>query len=231
MHMLGILLALSYPGTVLGTIFACQSGDTVIYQDRDCPREKKVKKRKKVANLYPLGIHGSWFDLPDQAIDRAFCDRRGCECGDMEIKHRGSLIDAVSQALYLDGSWHRYESTLAQWTETPTTSSEYFSLQDQMLEASCDVMMAQTLLRAFAEGVVAELGKRNRTAEERGFDDPLACEQEIPEACSYYDSVMQYQRVKQDAKLLKNARIDDTQSDEQSDEEQPDLGAGLPQVP
>lgn len=214
-----MLLTTMFPGTATAGVFACQSNDRLVYQDRPCPQNKAKKVITDPSNHTPLGIHESWFDVPEQAFERAYCDRRGCECGDTVKKHQGSLIDAVADALYLDGSWHRYESNHASWLEAPSNSSEYFELQDQMLEAACDVMMSQSLLLSFAKDVLAQLNKRVARAEELGFDDELPCQQEIAEACSYFASVQLFARFQKDAIALHRDRKDDVV---------PATGASLP---
>lgn len=168
--------------------------------------KKTVEKKSKIMHTLPLSIHESWFELPEQAEDRAFCDKRACECGLVEKKHQGSLVQAVADSLYLDGSWHRYEMTYQAWLETASSSSQSFKLRQQMLEASCEIMISQTLLRNFAGHVMTILTKRAKTAEERGFDVKHPCLQGVEEACAYFDSVLLLSRVKTDAFSLRRVR-------------------------
>jgi len=201
-----ILLTLAYCSVSYATIFSCQSGDNIIFQDRPCPMKKLTSTAEATVNRFPLAIHESWFDLPEQAEDRAFCDKRGCLCGRLEKSHQGSLVQAVADALYLDGSWHRYETSYQAWLEASPSSSQEFALRAQMLEASCEIMMSQALLRNFADDVMNTLQTRARIAEERGFDVKEPCFQEIPEACAYYDSSQLLARVRTDAFSLRRIR-------------------------
>ncbi len=201
-----ILLVMAYPNTVLPAIFACPSGDIVVFQDRPCPIIEKKKTVSREAPVFPLSIHESWFDLPAQAVERAFCDRRSCECGRVVKRHQGSLAQAVADSLYMDGSWHRYESSLAAWLEA-SSSTQSYDLREQMLEATCNIMMAQVLLRNYADDVVSILKKRVRTAEERGFDIDTPCLQGIPDACAYLESVELFARLKTDAVALQRERV------------------------
>lgn len=205
-----ILLILTYPITGNTAIFACQSGEAVIFQDRPCPQKKPQANTQKTNYRFPLSIHESWFELPAQAEERAFCDRRGCECGRLEKMHQDSLIQSVADALYLDGSWHRYDAAYQAWMQSPASSSESFDLREQMLEASCEIMMSQVLLRNYADDAVVILKKRVRTAEERGYDVELPCLQGIPEACAFYESVQLLTRLRQDASALKEERVEST---------------------
>ena len=185
----------------------------MIFQDRPCPIKKQATADTRQAPQQPLLIHESWFELPEQANDRAFCDRRGCECGKFERKHQGALATAVADALYLDGSWHRYESSYLAWLDSPAGSAQGFDERDRMLEASCEVMMSQTLLRHYANDVVQVLARQVRTAEERGFDIEQPCLEGIDDACALYDSVQLYKRIQQDAAALRGVRGEDIPTD------------------
>ncbi|MFK7992704.1 MAG: hypothetical protein AB8B87_01110 [Granulosicoccus sp.] len=173
-----------------------------------------METAKKTVHRFPLSIHESWFDVPEQAEDRAFCDRRGCECGRIERKHQGSLAQAVADALYMDGSWHRYETNYQTWMEAPTSSSESYDSREQMLEASCEIMMAQTLLRNYAKDVVQLLRKRFRQAEERGFDIQQPCLAGEEQACEFFDSVQLLARIQSDAISLQRTRGEDLLADQ-----------------
>ena len=202
-----ILLAMAQTSSTEAAIFACQSDNTVVFQDRPCPLEKVAAKTQLKTNVsYPLDIHESWFKTPEHAADRAFCDKHGCECGNLVRQHSGSLELAVADALYLDGSWHRYESSYRRWSETPASSQQIHAHRVQMMEASCEIMMAQTLLQNFSREVLLRLKKRLRDAEERGFDIEEPCVQGIDMACELYSSVKIYRQLTRDATALKNAR-------------------------
>lgn len=205
---LTVLLTLSYSKPSLSAIYACQVGQNTVYQDAPCPFKKSPKPANKVSNGYPLAIHESWFEIPGQAQERAFCDRRGCECGRFVKKHQDSLIKAIADALYMDGSWHRYVSNYEAWLQTPASSPESFEAREHMLEASCDVMMSQTLLRKYADDAIAMLRKHMRTAEERGYDIEQPCLDGIPEACELFELVQYYKQIQADSTSLRRSRLD-----------------------
>ncbi|NND92581.1 MAG: hypothetical protein HKN42_17140, partial [Granulosicoccus sp.] len=154
----------------------------------------------------PFGIHASWFEVPGQAEGRAFCDRRGCECGAVERRHEGSLSRAVADALYMDGGWHRYEMSYQMWLRTPTSSGENHERRTEMIEAACNVMMSQQLLREYAEEVASRLRQQMLAAEERGYDEPEPCEMGIQGACKYFDAVLLYRRLLADSRALTISR-------------------------
>ena len=201
-----ILLFMAYASVAQPAVFACPSGESVIYQDRPCPISKKKETEVTSRNQFPLAIHPSWFDLPEQVEERAFCDRSGCECGRLEQRHEVSLIQSVADALYLDGSWHRYESSYQKWLASPASSWESRQQREQMLDASCHIMMSQLLLRKYADDIIEILKKRVRAAEERGFDIALPCEQGDAKACDYFASVEMYSRILRDAAALRRSR-------------------------
>jgi len=201
-----ILLMMSTPKVAQSAIFACQSGEDTIYQDRPCKQPSPVKRARKTSHTYPLSIHPSWFIVPEQADERAFCDRGGCECGQIEKKHPGTLAQAVADALFLDGSWHRYDNSLVAWMEAPAASAQGYLLRAQMQEASCDVMISQTILRHYADDVIKILEKRSRIAEESGFDVKEPCLEGITDACTFFEAVTLLSRIQEDAKALHRDR-------------------------
>ncbi len=180
----------------------------MVFQDRPCPidTDQRNESVRQQAPDFPLSIHASWFEIPAQAEERAFCDRNACECGKLEKRHKGALAQAVADALYMDGSWHRYESSVDAWLQAPASSAKTFDLREQMIETTCNIMMAQTILRTYASDVVNGLKQRKRTAEERGFDVEGPCIQGIPDACEYLASIELYERLKTDATALQRKR-------------------------
>lgn len=202
-----IVTSLLMPGTAAAAIHACpdESG-SVVYQDRPCAVKKSVVKAAEPVRRYPFNMHQSWFKIPDQAIERAYCDKRGCECGTLEQPHNGSLAQAVADSLYIDGRWHRYETSYLEWFESASDSAESHSSREAMLEASCEVMISQVLIRDYAKDVVATVKKHKNKAEERGFDIDEPCLQGIPSACRYLEYVKLYNRLILDATALKQAR-------------------------
>lgn len=201
------LLLFCLPESADSAIYACVTSDgTTKFQDRACQLEKPAKRVTKTKVRLPFGIHESWFKLPGHVEGRAFCDRGGCECGPIERKHEGSLAQAVADALYMDGGWHHYETTYNDWLNTPSTSAKAYDLRERMVEASCNVMISQQLLRDFAEDVAMQLKSIALVAEERGFDVEGPCDQGFEQACYYYQSTELYRRLIADARALKIPR-------------------------
>ena len=195
------------PESADSAIYACVTAEeTTVFQDRSCPQKKPASQIAKAPTRLPFGIHESWFELPGYAEGRPFCDRRGCECGSIEQKHDAGLLQAVADALYIDAGWHRYETSYAAWFNTPSGSAKAYNRQQEMIEASCSVMISQQLLRDFAEVVAVQLKARILEAEERGFDIAGPCDQGVELACEYYQYVEQYKRLIADAEALKIPR-------------------------
>lgn len=202
-----ILLLSGLPDVVQATIFSCSTGDgNIVFQDRPCPimpaQDAPIRKKHPL----PFEIHESWFQLPGQAEGRAYCDRRRCECGNLQRKLDGMLDQAVADALYMDGGWHRYETSYQLWIEAPTNSASTPDLRSQMVEAACNVMISQQLLRTYAGEVTARLRQKILIAEERGFDQAEPCQAGIEEACSYLDAVELFRRMLDDARALRIPR-------------------------
>lgn len=201
------LLLLCRPDVVEAAIYACRSADgSTIFQDRPCLDRQSGSSPSRSVRKLPLDIHASWFELPAQAEERAFCDRRRCECGNQIRKHGGSLAQAVADALYLDGGWHRYDTNFQLWRDEPAGSDSNPQLRDRMHEAACSVMMSQQLLRDFAEDVTEKLRREALLAEERGFDIPGPCEAGVAQACDLLDSMQLYERLLSDAQVLRLPR-------------------------
>ena len=205
-QLLLILLVSGYAGYGNSAIFACQSGNSTVYQDAPCQIRQAADATVKNAPEYPLGMHASWFELPEQANERAFCDSRGCECGLIERRHQSTIALTVADALYIDGSWHRYQSSYDKWLAAPASSAESYVHREEMLDASCHIMMSQLILKKYADDVMDRLEERVKTAEEHGFDSELPCEQDIAEACDYFKSTQLYARLQKDAAALRVPR-------------------------
>ncbi len=201
------LLLLGLPDGVQATIYSCSTGNGgIVFQDLPCPMKSGPKKPVPKKQKLPFAIHESWFDLPGQAEGRAYCDRRRCECGDMQRTLDGSLDQAVADALYMDGGWHRYETSYQLWIDEPAGSASTYDLREQMIEDACNVMISQQLLRKYADEVRTRLRRKVLVAEERGFDQPEPCQANIEEACRYLGAVELYRRILADAHALRTPR-------------------------
>ncbi|ASJ74384.1 DUF4124 domain-containing protein [Granulosicoccus antarcticus] len=200
-------LLLLIPDVTQAAIYSCAtSNGGRIFQDRPCPIVIQQKTPVKTQRLMPFGIHESWFELPQQAQGRAYCDRRRCECGELQRSFNGSLDQALADALYIDGGWHRYETSYKLWLAAPGSSKARHDYTRQMEDAACNVMISQQLLREYAEEVTERLRQKARLAEEYGFDQPEPCQDQIREACSYLDAVELLQRIQSDARALQIPR-------------------------
>ncbi len=201
------LLLLGLSNGVQATIYSCSTGNGgIVFQDLPCPMTSGQRKPVQKKQELPFAIHESWFDLPGQAEGRAYCDRRSCECGDMQRTLDGSLDRAVADALYMDGGWHRYETSYQLWIDEPAGSANTYDLRRQMIENACNVMISQQILRKYADEVRTRLRRKVLIAEERGFDHPEPCQTSVKEACSYLDAVALYRRILADARALKTPR-------------------------
>lgn len=201
------LLLSGITGAAQATIFSCSTGSGgVVFQDRPCAiystRDAPAPKKHKL----PFDIHESWFELPGQAEGRAYCDRRRCECGELQRTLDGSLDRTVADALYMDGSWHRYKTSYQLWIDAPASSADTTELHRQMVEAACSVMISQQLLRKYADEVAARLRQKLLFAEEAGFDQPEPCQEEIRGACDSLDAVELFRRMQADARALRIPR-------------------------
>lgn len=201
------LLLLGVPNGVQATIYSCAtSNGGVVFQDLPCPLTSRRDRPAPKKHQHPFQIHASWFEVPGQAEGRAYCDRRRCECGDMQRTLDRSLEQTVADALYMDGGWHRYETSYQLWLDAPASSASTHDLREQMVDAACNVMISQQILRKYADEVRARLHQKVLVAEERGFDQPEPCEADIKEACNYLNAVELYRRILSDAGALRSQR-------------------------
>lgn len=199
------------PQNAYSTINACRLADgTVTFQDTACPviPKAKVKKAPKKAAI-PFGIEKTWFDMPAVVPDRAICTDSGCHCGMFSRKFKNGLPLAIADALYLDGSWHRLDSTIVQLQDESLSSIAQADLRKARDEAACNILMSQQVLRSFGDDVLRELRDKKRYAEDRGLDDPAECDAGDTLVCSYTDLIMVYERIQSDIKAMRGrARIE-----------------------
>lgn len=162
----------------------------------------------KISSL-PLSIHPSWFDRPEYAESEVFCDRRGCECGHLTRSYNTSQGQAVADALYLDGNWHRYGNVSKALLTAPASEPETkHKLQIEMQEVSCEILISQRILKDHAENVFAELAESNKEAEYLGFDVEEPCLRGVPDACTFFQAVQLLKQLRSDAASLERLRHD-----------------------
>ena len=192
-------------------IHACPTpGGGTVFQDRPCSDDTKpltINEPETRSELPLFGLHDSWFERPIHASDRAFCDKRGCECGQLEDKFESGLAQAVADALYIDGNWHRYETGVDSWLNSKTTAAETYVLQLEVQDAACEIMMAQETIRMFANDVLRVLQRRADQAMASGNDKPSACNGYSEKACASYANFELFRRMVIDLQALELERV------------------------
>ena len=192
-------------------IYACPApGGGTIFQDRPCSeaaKTKNVNPPESRSDLPVFGLHDSWFERPMHASDRAFCDKRGCECAQLEDTFESGLAQAVADALYIDGNWHRYETGVDSWLNSRTSAAETYVMQLEVQDAACEVMMAQETIRMFANDVLRVLQRRADQAIASGYDDPSVCDGSSEKACTSYTHYELYKRMVLDLQALELERV------------------------
>jgi len=195
-------------GEARASIHVCPvAGGGTVFQDRPCERGvSESGTRTDVPARSPAGVHRSWLARPAHTAERARCDSEGCSCGKLLRPLDGGIDIAVADALYLDGAWHRHdESVEAARNGTPDAPGRE-ALRRAEREATCDLLIAQQIIRLHAEPTMASLRQRVREAEERGLDDPLLCDTGDPRACESLDTIERYRRMAADLAALRTPR-------------------------
>ena len=201
------LLAVVNPATA--AIYACASPSGTTFQDNPCTAKVNVApktEKKTQLQKMPSDIDNSWLEKPPEAVYSAWCDRRGCECGPYNRVFDAGMVLAVADALYLDGSWHRYESYALELAQEQHDASKKIAIKFNLDEAACNIRISQTILRKFTSAALKELRVSKRYAEDRGYDTPEACDLEETEPCEIYSKYELYKRMMQDIKALKQPR-------------------------
>lgn len=201
------LWAVSSPASA--AIYACKTPTGTVFQDNPCKlivasADKKIKKKQ--FNNLPSDIDASWLEKPTGATYKPWCDRNGCECGPYDRVFDAGMVLAVADALYLDGSWHRFDNYSLQLVQERHNGSKKIELKAAQDEAACNIRMSQTILRKYTGRALKELRQAKREAEDRGYDTPEVCALEDVEACEIYSMYELYQRMMQDIKALKFPR-------------------------
>ena len=189
-------------------IFACPAGDgSKVFQDRPCEQQiRSIENLVRRTSRLPADMHESWFVKPEQATYQAYCDKKGCECGDIMQTFDGGLAQAVSDALYIDGNWLRYEESVVKWQSARHQTARAWVLQRDMDEAACEVQMSQRTLTEYTGKVMTSLKRKVQRAEELGYTNASACDGSSPQACSYFEAIGLHQRLAVDIKALRTGR-------------------------
>jgi len=119
-------------------------------------------------------------------------------------KFENGLPFAIADALYLDGSWHRFDNTLIALEALDLNATKRRSLRLERDEAACNILMSQKTLQLFGADVLRELRNKKRYAEDRGLDDPMDCDAGDALVCSHTDLIDVYERIRSDIKALSN---------------------------
>ena len=175
------------------------------FQDRPCADVPSASPARSEAlgpsrRAPPLGIDPSWFERPAGSARAVLCDERGCECGPFERPFEAGIETAVAEALYLDGSWHRYEASAAALAAADAADAAL--ARDELDAAACDVLMSQQTLRRYAERAARDLRRRAADAVDLGRDTPAACDGFSDTACAHYEALQLHRRVDADARAL-----------------------------
>lgn len=185
-------------------IKTCSLADgSVVFQDTACTVVPNTEKKSApISNEVPLGINQFWFDKPSASPNQAQCTKSGCDCGKYFREFKNGLAHAIADALYLDGSWHRYEVTMSQMELYTQGSIEYDDLRLERNEAACNILMSQKTLRLFGESVLKKLRNQKRHAENMGWDNPVDCDAGDLRICEHTDNIDLYLRIVSDVQAL-----------------------------
>lgn len=190
-------------------VYSCKTASGVVFQDSPCALAKAPENKPKVKNSrnrQPAGIHKSWLEKPEGSRYSAWCDINGCECGPYDKAFDAGSQLAVADALYLDGSWHRFDNLKLQLLSEAHDASKKFQISTDLEETSCEILMSQKVIKKFIRSTLKELKSIKVEAEARGYDTPDACDGSDSVACDYYSKMELYQRMLLDIKALKAPR-------------------------
>lgn len=199
-------------------VYTCSTaaGD-VQFQDRPCAKsvtQSSSDRPERSAGALsrravPAGIHPSWFDQPPGVKRRAVCETQGCTCGGIKRRFDSGLHFAVSDALYLDGAWHRYDINVAGLVEAMRADNPPAIREQQAIleEAVCDILMSQQTLMEFADQELRRLRRAAQVAEDLGRDDESSCDGFSAAACETYMQLLSYRTLAADAGALSVPRI------------------------
>ena len=222
------------PVPVQAGIKACTLADgSIVYQDTACIVTPKANTTSApLTKAVPLGIDKTWFDKPTIAPNQAECTQTGCDCGEYYREFKNGLAMAVADALYIDGSWHRFDAKMSQMKLTNKNTAKYDDLRTERNEAACNILMSQKTLRMFSKLVLAQLRTQKRFAEDMGWDDPADCENGDLGVCEHTDNIALYNRILSDVVALRKVgRIGEVNSDNSNLEGIDYLNIKLPERP
>ncbi len=190
-------------------VYSCKTANGVTFQDSPCTLAKAPENKPKVKqsrNRQPAGIHKTRLENPSGSRYSAWSDMNGCECGPYDKAFDAGAQLAVADALYLDGSWHRYDNLKLQLRGEAHDAAKKFEISTALEEAACEILMSQKIIKKFTRFTLKELKSVKVDAQARGYDTPDACDGGDFVACDYYSKIELYQRMLLDIKALKAPR-------------------------
>ena len=190
-------------------VYACaKAGGGTVFQDNPCPVVKapELAPKPKATN-FPLGIHNSWFDKPEHAPDKAFCSKRSCDCGPFVRRNKAGMTQAIADALYLDGSWHRLENALLALEKVQLEQRNDYDARYEVQEASCNILMSQKILLKYAKATVSKLADSRQQVESNQEEIIKQCDNGKKAACQLLDDRYLHQQITADAQALERNRL------------------------
>lgn len=129
----------------------------------------------------------------------------------MEKHFDNGLQTAVGDALYLDGSWHRYDKTIQQLVDATRGGDRAAARQYQaeIEDTACEILISQQILMRFAQEELADLRRDAQNAEDLGRNDESSCDGFSETACNNYQQWLAYQSMVADAHALSLPRVKD----------------------
>lgn len=204
-----LFCVVSFSHEVHAGVYACaKAGGGTVFQDNPCPvvKSPELPSKPKATN-FPLGIHNSWFDKPKHAPDIAFCSKRSCDCGPFVRRNKAGMTQAIADALYLDGSWHRLENALLALQKVQLEQRNDYDAHYEVQEASCNILMSQKLLLKYANATVSKLSNSRKQVENNQEAIIKLCDNGNKAACQLLDEKYLHQQITADAEALKRNRL------------------------
>ena len=155
----------------------------MVFQDRPCRIVEAVRPAPDVGRAIATGMHESWFERPESARGKATCTARQCACGSLVQRLNPDVVQAVAEALYIDGSWHG----TARCRRAPEKDRTRRTARTSPVSSNgshCEIMIAQLVLRRHARTAVRTLRRDVSDASARRPDDPASCDAGDLRACT-----------------------------------------------
>lgn len=112
----------------------------------------------------------------------------------------------MTDALHLDGAWHRFEAGLVALASPDASAGDVRRARLGIDDAACDVLMSQETLARHAAHALRELRKRAVQATDLGRDVPTACDGFDRAACRDCGALGLFDRMDEDVRALERPR-------------------------